>query len=72
MENPEPQLVTMRCPCSNPNPCYSQTITSPKGLITVLFWECQGFTEQEANQELAELRALLNASFAEDDEDETS
>lgn len=73
MENPTPELVTLRCPCSDPNPCYSQTISSPKGLITILFWECKGFTEEEKDEETTQLfQILMEAAQLSSDEDETS
>jgi hypothetical protein len=69
--NPEPQLVTMRCPCDDPNPCCSETITSPSGLITVIVWECKAFTDEDLDADLMELYGLLKATF-EDEGDETT
>lgn len=69
--NPEPQLVTMRCPCDDPNPCCSETVTSPKGLITVLVWQCKAFTEEELDADFVAFYELMKQAM-EDDEDEAS
>lgn len=73
--NPEPQLVTMRCPCDDPNPCCSHSVTSPSGLVTLIIWECKAFTEEDIDKDLFALFNTMNDAFSattEDDGDGTT
>lgn len=70
MKNPEPELVTMRCPCDNPNPCCSQVLTSPNKFISVLFWDCDAITDEAATEDLESIREILNPPISISEEDE--
>lgn len=63
------ELVTLRCPCDNEQPCCSQTVTSPKGFITIIFWDCQSITDEIGHSELAALRDIINAIDEVDDDE---
>lgn len=73
MTNPnhEPEdreLETINCPCGSK--CCSDKVTSPKGLVVMIVFDCQAFTDEDLNEELDQLRAVINGAFEEDDDDE--
>lgn len=65
------ELEMLRCPCDNEQSCCSTKLTSPKGFITILFWDCQAMTEKDMDDDLSSLVKILVGDDEIEDDDET-